>query len=425
MPVETLSSSKLKTLKPPATGFVELWDDHSRGLCLRVFASGKATWTFRYRPKDGGGRKRIGLGEYPNIGLAEARKRVDHHRGKVSDGGDPQAERRAKRDAPALTDLIERYLAEEVEPKKKPATVALYRYHLRSMVGPKLGSKKAIAVTHSDVAKLHRELGEETPVSANRAIVTLSGVYTFAAKHSLVPEGFNPARRVEKFKEQGRERYLSNDELGRLGSSLRLGETEGLPWPRKEGRAHSKHDRNPENRKTVLSPHVTAAFRLLLFTGCRLREILRLRWSEIDFERGLLLLPDSKTGRKAVVLNAAAVQVLTDLPRVGEFVVAGDSIEKPRADIAKPWNLIRHHADLDGVRVHDLRHTHASVGAGAGLGLPIIGKLLGHKHPETTAKYAHLDTDPLRRASDRIGGTIEAALGEAPSDGRVAPVKVR
>ena len=165
--------------------------------------------------------------------------------------------------------------------------------------------------------------------------------------------------------------------------------------------------------------HVTTAFRLLLFTGCRLREILHLRWSEIDFDRGLLLLPDSKTGKKAVVLNAPALQLLNDLDRIGEFVVLGDNLSKPRSDLARPWALIRHYAELQDVRIHDLRHTHASVGAGSGMGLPLIGKLLGHKHQATTMKYAHLDNDPLRRASNTIGITIAAALGDVPPTAQV------
>jgi integrase len=124
------------------------------------------------------------------------------------------------------------------------------------------------------------------------------------------------------------------------------------------------------------------------------------------------LLPDSKTGKKAVVLNAPALQLLSDLDRIGEFVVLGDSPEKPRADLARPWALIRHYAGLKDVRIHDLRHSYASIGAGSGMGLPIIGKLLGHRHQATTMKYAHLDNDPLRRASNTIGSTIAAALGD-------------
>ena len=112
-----------------------------------------------------------------------------------------------------------------------------------------------------------------------------------------------------------------------------------------------------------------------------------------------------------MVLNAPALQVLTTLPRVGEFVIVGDDPKRPRSDLKKPWDLIRHEAGLEDVRIHDLRHTHAAIGAGAGLGLPIIGKLLGHRHADTTAKYAHLDNDPLRKASDRIGHSLASSLG--------------
>jgi integrase len=142
-----------------------------------------------------------------------------------------------------------------------------------------------------------------------------------------------------------------------------------------------------------------------------------MRWEHVDFERGMLLLPDSKTGKKAIVLNAPALDVLANLPRLGAYVIAGQSAgtkeEGPRHDLKRPWQAVAKRAGLEGVRIHDLRHTHASVGAGAGLGLPIIGKLLGHTQASTTARYAHLDADPLRRASDRIGSHIAAAMGDA------------
>jgi integrase len=431
MPAEILTPARLQNLKPPAVGMVdELLDEAKRGLSLRVFASGRASWTFRYRPKDGGARRRIGLGEYPAVGLAEARRRADRVRGEVSGGGDPQGALSARREAPTLSALIDLYLA-EVREKKKPRTAELYTYYLQGLVAPRLGSKKAHEVTPGAVDNLHRKLGAETPVTANRVIVALSGVYTFAARRRLIAEGINPARGVEKFRESSRERYLSTVEIGRLGEVLRLGETDGvgLAWPQRQDKAPSKHDRKLDNRKTQLSQHVTAAIRLLLLTGCRLREILGLRWSEVDLQRGLLLLPDSKTGRKTVVLNAPAMAVLADVPRIKDcdFVILGDDPKKPRADLHKPWRLVRHHAGLADVRVHDLRHTHASIGAGAGLGLPIIGKLLGHKHADTTAKYAHLDADPLRRASDRIGSEIAAALDPvaSPRPENVQPLRTR
>jgi integrase len=168
---------------------------------------------------------------------------------------------------------------------------------------------------------------------------------------------------------------------------------------------------------------VTAAIRLLLFTGARLREILHLRWQHFDAERGLLLLPDSKTGKKAIVLNAPALAVLNDLPRVSTYVVPGvNTTDNPRADLKKPWASISKRAKLDGLRLHDLRHSFASFGAGAGLGLPILGKLLGHTQASTTHRYSHLADNPLRRASERIAGTIAAALEGKKADGAV-PLK--
>jgi integrase len=153
-----------------------------------------------------------------------------------------------------------------------------------------------------------------------------------------------------------------------------------------------------------------AALRLLLFTGCRLREILHLRWEHVDFERGCLFLPDSKSGRKTVILNAPALAVLNALERVGPYVVSADDPAQPRHDLKRPWDAVTKQAGLVGVRLHDLRHTYASFGAGGGLGLPIIGRLLGHTQAATTARYAHLDNDPLRRASEAIAGRIAAAL---------------
>lgn len=152
------------------------------------------------------------------------------------------------------------------------------------------------------------------------------------------------------------------------------------------------------------------AFRLLMFTGARLQEILTLQWGHIDFERGLINLPDSKTGRKTIVMSGATTDLLRGRERRGAFVIPGAEVDRSRSDLKKPWRAIQRHAGLEGVRIHDLRHTFASIGAGASLGPPIVGKLLGHSQPATTARYAHLDADPLRRASNVIGDHLTAAL---------------
>jgi integrase len=175
----------------------------------------------------------------------------------------------------------------------------------------------------------------------------------------------------------------------------------------------------------VLDPFAIAAIRLLILTGARLREILDAQWQQVDFERGILFLPDSKTGRKPIYLSAPAIQVLASLPRleVNPHIIAGLKDGAPRADLKKPWAAITKAAGLEGVRLHDLRHSFASVGAGASLGLPIIGKLLGHTQAGTTHRYAHLDADPMRRAAETIGATIAAAMGGARPRGiNVVPI---
>jgi integrase len=214
-------------------------------------------------------------------------------------------------------------------------------------------------------------------------------------RRGLVPEGTNPTRKVERYGESRRERFLSTQELRRLGDALKRAEGNGV------------EDETVER----ISPFAAAAMRLLLFTGCRLSEILELRWEHVDFERGLLFLPDSKTGRKTIVLNAPALAVLADLARIpgNPHVIGGQKPGSAMTDLKRPWQRVCREAAISGVRLHDLRHTFASYGAGSSLGLPIIGKLLGHSQSATTARYAHLDADPLRRASETGKSREQAA----------------
>jgi integrase len=250
---------------------------------------------------------------------------------------------------------------------------------------------------------------KDRPYQANRLVAVIASMYAFAGRQGLVGNGNNPARDIVRFREHSRDRYLGVGELRRLGESLHLAETVGLRWKEPE-KPDSKHLVSEENRKTILPPEVVLAFRLLLFTGARLGEILTLEWQHVDMGRGLIFLPDSKTGRKTIVLSTPALELLRNAQRAGRYVIPGANETGHRSDLKKPWDAIQRHAQLEGVRIHDLRHTFASIGAGASLGLPIVGKLLGHTQPATTARYAHLDSDPLRRASNIIGEKIATAL---------------
>ena len=413
----------------PTAKTVIYFDSELAGFGLRITPSGARSWIVQYRP-GGGGRgqtaRRMTLGSASTLTPEEARRAARDLLARARLGADPARARAKDRVTPTFKAFADRYLAEEAAAKLKPRTVTNYRIYLLKHAVPDLGGLKLTAITSAEVGKLHRRIGKSKPIVANRVIEAIASLFRYAATEHLVPKGYNPAAGIEAFRESGRERYLSAAELERLGISLRLAETDGLPWTVDETKPGAKHVPKSE-RRTRIGSHACAALRLLLFTGCRLREILHARWADIDFDRGLLLLPDSKTGRRYIVLNAPGLAVLNGLPRLGSYVIAGESAgtndEKPRADLKRPWALISQHAGLADVRLHDLRHSFASIGAGRGLGLPIVGKLLGHSTPSTTNRYAHLDADPLRRASNAIGNQIAAAMGDAREQGQVVPLR--
>ncbi len=266
---------------------------------------------------------------------------------------------------------------------------------------------------------MHNGIGEKSPIMANRTLETVSAVFRYAQEVEIVPEDHNPTKGIRSFKEHRRERYLSEGEFMRLGEALELAETEGIPWAYQAKADQSKHAVKTEHQKTVFSSIAIDAIRMLIFTGCRLREVLDLTWDEVDLERGLLFLDDSKTGARAVVLNNLAQDILNSQPRSSRFVFPsefkstdanGIPEDRPLADLNKPWRAVRRHAGIDNVRLHDLRHSFASVGASADMGLPIIGALLGHKQAATTERYAHLDASPLRQASDEIAAKIASSM---------------
>ncbi len=396
----------------PSDKRFEVWDSELRGFGLRVEPSGTKSYLLRYRPKSFGSnapKRFVNLGRHGAITPEQARQKALSILGEVALGADP-AEATAKvMRSLSFAEAVELFLADHVRAKRKEGTASYYEWLFSSLITPELGKVKAAMVSRAQASKLHLKL-RDTPYQANRVIAVISSLYTFLQKHGLVEDGVNPARGIERFKEEGRERYLSTEELSRLGAALREAETVGLPWDIKEENKQSKHLAAPEQRRTKLEPSCVLAIRLLLLTGARLREILKLKWKEVDLERGLVFLPDSKTGKKTIVLSSAAIALIQAAPRTGQYVIAGATPDRPRADLKKPWLAIQKRSGLTGVRLHDLRHTFASIGAGASLGLPIVGKLLGHTQPQTTARYAHLDANPLRTAVDLISDQLGRAM---------------
>lgn len=420
LPVLKITRRSLAAIQTPDKPTI-YYDEILKGFGLKIMPSGVQSWIVEYRPGVGGrsiAKKRIKIGSPTLMSPEEAREQADRVLSKVTLGGDPASARAEERAALSVSEICEMFMEKHVAQKRKESTERLYRYVIDSHIAPAIGTMRVPLVTRSDVARMQsgitrgrKEMANGGRTAANRALAVLSAVYNWADGEGLVPEGYNPVQRVEKYKENKKERFLTSDEIAALGAVMAEAETVGLPYIVDDAKAKSKH--TPKGTY-VIAPHAVAAIRLLMLTGCRLSEILNLRWQEIDFERGIAFLPDSKTGKKAVVLSTAALSILNDLPRVGKFVVASDSAgtrdEKPRHDLKRPWSAISKRAGLDGVRLHDLRHTFASVGAGGGLGLPVIGKLLGHSQASTTQRYAHLDTDPVRRAADLIADNIAGKL---------------
>lgn len=392
--VAKLTKRTVDATAPEAERYV-LWDSMLKGFGLRVEVSGTKTFLVRYRIA---GRKRfVAIGRFGRLTPEQARGLAQETLASVRRGHDPADARRKDKAALSVAELAARFLAEHVGAKRKPSTAVHYRSLIECYLLPKHGSRKAYDFARADLARLHLSL-QDRPYKANRLLAVVASMYSFGERNGLVPEGCNPATRIERFPESRRERFLSTEELARLGEAFRQFESDG-----RFGTG-------------------IAALRLLLFTGARRGEILRLRWEHVDLERGMLLLPDSKTGRKAITLNAPALAVLQSMERAGPFVVAGANPDFPRADRKKPWAAVTEAASLLGLRVHDLRHSFASVGAGARLGLPIVGKLLGYTQAATTQRYAHLDADPIRRAADAIGATLAAAL-DGRTGGSVTPLR--
>jgi integrase len=423
MPQGRISKRSVDALVCPAGRDREfLWDDSLAGFGVGVFPTGRKVYVAQYRQH--GRSRRSNLGEHGRLTPDEARSLAKRLLGVVETGADPIEARRGARAVRTFGEVAEDFLRQHVATKRKSRTEGSYRETLMKHVYPAIKSRRIVDVRRTDLAKLHSAM-EETPSAANRALAVVSSVWNWAARREEVSAAANPSLGIERYPENARERFLTTDEFARLGDALRLAETTGLEWSIDETKPKANRAPKPENRLRPVDPFAVAAIRLLILTGARLREILDLKWAYIDDERGLINLPDSKTGKKSIYLSAAALSVLASLPRIegNSYVIAGLKSGEPRADLKKPWAAVSKAAGLEGVRLHDLRHSFASIGAGASLGLPVIGKLLGHSQPATTARYAHLDADPMRRAVDSIGATISAAMAGRVQSNVVAIAK--
>jgi integrase len=317
-----------------------VWDAAIKGFGLKVTPSGVKIYVLQYRM---GGRgtptKRVTIGRHgtpwtPDLARKEAKRLL----GEVAAGHDPAAGRSPARQAPTLEEVSRRFIAEHVLPKRKGRTATEYQRLLDRHILPALGRRYIHEIVRADVARLHHEM-RRTPYQSNRLLALLSKFFNWAEHHGYRRDGTNPCRHIEKYKESTRERFLSPRELRRLGRALAVAERCG-----------------------AITPWAAGAVRLLVCTGARLNEILSARWTWLDLDRGTLSLPDSKTGRKVIHLNAPALEVLANLPRLGgnPCIIAGQRPGAHLVNLRSSWLRVRKAALLDEVRLHDLRHSFAS-----------------------------------------------------------------
>ena len=361
-----------------------VWDDDLKGFGVRVHPTGRKVYIVKTRYR--GRVIKMTIGPHGAVTPSYARVRAAEIITDARAGKNP-AGRSA--DAPTMIALGKRFLKEYVSTHCKPSTAEEYRRSVKLFIDPRVGRYRVPDIQRSDIAALHHDM-RDTPYQANRTLGVLSKMFNLAELWDLRPDGTNPCRHVKRFREEKRERFLSDIEYQRLGAALKAIEADGS-----------------ETASAI------AAVRLLMLTGCRLSEIQKLRWEHVDLGASELRLPDTKTGAKVVYLGDPAIAVLERIDRRdgNPWVIAGRKPGGHLTDLQHPWRRIRARAGLDDVRIHDLRHSFASGGLLVGEGLPMIGKLLGHTQVQTTARYAHLANDPVKSAANRIASRIAEVSG--------------
>lgn len=400
-----LTDKLVKELPAPAAGNKITYDEDVRGLGVRVTSAGARAYVFNYRVKGAGTERRVTIGDAKDWTLKAARDKASMLRRRVDDGEDPMGDLHAQREAPTVNELADRFEAEHLT-KRRPSTVRDYKTMLRLYVRPELGNRKVAAVEREDIEKLHAKIAKKAPYVANRTHSLLSVMFSKAIGWKMRAD--NPAKGIERAPEEKRERFLTELEIARLSEVL------------------AEH---PEQSSAN-------AVRLLLLTGARRGEVLGAQWSQFDLAAGIWTKPAATTKQKKdhrLPLSAPALQLLSEMKTAADkenvrrrrdglkpppFLFPGKD-GKPLQEIKHFWAAVCGKAGISGVRLHDLRHTHASILASLGLSLPIIGALLGHTQAATTHRYVHLLDGTQRAATERLGAIVTAAGKEG---GEVVPL---
>jgi integrase len=395
------------------------WDTLLKGFGCRVETSGTKSFIVRYRAA-GGGRnapKRFyTIGRFPTLSAEDARREARKILADAVRGEDPAGARNAARRDLTVAELCDLYMREAPHlptrfgVPKSPETLRFDQGRIDSHIKPLLGRRRVGDVTSADIQRFMRDIAKGRTArdqkagprkriivrggrgAATRVTGLLSGIFTFAVAERIRAD--NPVRGIRRYADGKSERALQSAEIAALGKALEAYEQGG-------GNAAA-----------------VAIIRLLIFTGARRSEIAALRWEEVDFGRDVIRLDATRhktgasTGAKAILLTPPAKAILAALhdKQTSGFVFPAATGKAHFQGLKKPWEAIRTAAGLDDVRLHDLRHSFASVGVSGGDSLPIVGALLGHSNPKTTQRYAHVAKNPVREAADRIAGAIASSM---------------
>lgn len=371
----------------PADKDLILRDDELKGFHCKITPSGKKVYLLYYRTKDGRERRPV-IGIHGQISTDHARSIAKDWLFEVNKGRDPSLDKQFIRTSPTLSELVDRYLTEYAVLHKKSYSIDIDKVHLKNDMLPKLGNITILSLTIQDILEFHLSLKHKF-ISANRCIALVSKILNLAEKWGLRPDAGSLCQHINKYPENKRDRFLSMEEIEKLFEAL------------KEAEANKTEP-----------PSSINAIKLLLLTGCRLSEILTLKWQYIDITNHRINFPDSKTGKKTTYISPFVIEILNtiEVKENNPYVIYGTVEGSHLINLQKPWRRIRQKAGLDEVRIHDLRHSFASIGAASGLSLPIIGALLGHTQTQTTARYTHLVGNSLREAADTIGKKIKELI---------------
>ena len=400
-----LTKSTIDRAKPCDVDYF-LWDADLKGFGIKIAKGGRKTYVCKYRA--GSGRsaptRRMTIGAHGSPWTADqARIEARKILGRAANGGDPAKEKQNKKKQITVAELCDLYLEQGVA-TKKPSTIATDKGRIERHIKPLLGKKRVPEVTRADIKLFLQDVADGKTAkdvktglrgraivkggkgTASRTVGLLGGIFSYAFDCNLIE--INPVRGVKRFPDKKGQRYLSQQELVALGQAINVAA-----------------DRN-ENQYAI------AILKLLIFTGARKGEIEALKWEEVDFTNGYLRLADTKTGQKAIHLNTGAKEILEKISHIGRsaFVFPALRGAGHYTGTPKVWRKIRIAARIEDVRLHDLRHSFASIAVSGGASLPIIGALLGHTDSATTQRYAHLNDDPLKSVNEAVGREIASSL---------------